>query len=231
MTHDATAASPIVCETSKHSMRCTVEGSPSASCSAASRSSCVAFCASFWRIANVAFSQRHREPHAPLAAGIADDVHLPAGLRGQHFRERGMVLDVGHDDRRRHRPLEVVLREERRHDLAFALDGRGIRVARKERPVADVPAAADHHHVHGEQAALDGRRRPRRCRRRSRSRRTGAIAASACARSCRGCAPRARTRACPPPRPSAPAGGSAPRSPCRAGTATRLRRPRGIRPR
>ena len=94
---------------------------PAPACSAASRSSCVAFCASLWRDRERRVLQRHRQPHAALAARVARRSRTCcARLRGQHFGERVVVLGVGHDDRRRHRPLEVVLREERRHDLVDA---------------------------------------------------------------------------------------------------------------
>ena len=49
-TQAATVASPIVWLTSKHSMRCTVSGTPSASCSAASRV--------LWVLCSVSFDLR-----------------------------------------------------------------------------------------------------------------------------------------------------------------------------
>jgi len=44
-----------------------------------------------------------------------------------------------------------VLGEERGDDIRFVA---GLRAAREERPVADVPAAADHHRVDGKQVVL-----------------------------------------------------------------------------
>ena len=92
--------------------------SPSARASGESRSS--AFCSAIC------------EPDAPLAAGIGDDFDALPRLCGQHFGERRVVERVRHDDRRRHRPLDVVLLEERRHDVgqlrrASACCGKNVR--------------------------------------------------------------------------------------------------------
>ena len=62
-----------------------------------------------------------------------------------------MIAALGHDDRRRHRLLDVVLGKEHRHDLG---QRSGIGVARKEAAVADVAPAADHHDVDGDHALV-----------------------------------------------------------------------------
>ena len=158
MTQDATAASPIVCEISKHSMRCTDDGNPSASCNAARRSSCVAFCASFWRIANVAFCSamashtRRSPPGLPTISTFCPD------CTDSTSASAAMIGGVRHDDRRRDRTLDVVLLEERRHDFGKRRGIDGIGMPRKERAVADVAAAADHHDIDGEETALRSRR-------------------------------------------------------------------------
>ncbi len=114
----------------------------------------MAFCASFWRIANSRILRGHRQPDAALAPRIADDLDALPRLRGEHFGERLLVVRAGRDDRRRHVTLDVVLREERRDDL---VERAGVGMPRKERAVADVPAAADHHDVDRDEPLL-GRR-------------------------------------------------------------------------
>ena len=88
---------PSCATTSKHSMRCADGGRPSASCSAASRSSCVAFCASLWPDRELGVLQRHRQPDATLAAGIGRrSATLCPDCARQHFGERvGVVAASG----------------------------------------------------------------------------------------------------------------------------------------
>ena len=98
----------------------------------------------------------HREPHAALAAGVGDDLDLLPRLRRQHFGERVLASSSAPDgdDRRRHGPLDVMLREKGRHHLG---ERERVGVPRKPRAVADVPAAAHHDDVDGDEALL-GRR-------------------------------------------------------------------------
>ena len=111
----------------------------------------MAFCASFWRIGEARVLHRHREPDPSLSAGVVDDLDALAGLGRQDLGERRMIGRFRHDDRRRHRPLDVVLLEEGRNDLGQL--GR-IRMLRKERAIADMSAAADHHDVDGDESLL-----------------------------------------------------------------------------
>ena len=62
--------------------------------------------------------RRHRQPHAALAAGIGRRSRpcAPPARRARR-RARPRRRPAGAIDRRRHRPLDVVLREERRHDV------------------------------------------------------------------------------------------------------------------
>ena len=92
----------------------------------------------------------HRHPHAPLAARVGDQVHFPARLRQQHLGEH-FVVDTFGDDRRRRRPVQVVLHQERPYDLD---QRRGFGMLRKQGSVADVAPAANHHHVDRSQALL-----------------------------------------------------------------------------
>ncbi len=97
----------------------------------------------------------HREPDPPLAAGVVDDLDALPRLGGEHLRERRMIGRVRHDDRRGHRPLDVVLLEKRGNDLGQLAR---VRMLRKERAVADVAPAADHHDVDGDEPLLRRRR-------------------------------------------------------------------------
>ena len=97
----------------------------------------------------------HREPDAPLTARIVDDLDALSRLRGEHLRQRRMIVRSRNDDRRRHRPLDVVLLEERRHHFGELAR---VGVLRKERAVADVAAAADHDDVDRDQTLLSRRR-------------------------------------------------------------------------
>ena len=94
---------------------------------------------------------RHLEPDTPLASRIADDFDALSRLRGQDFGKGGVIDRLGHDDRRRHRALDVMLLEERGNDLGELLR---IGVLREERTVADVAAAADHHDIDGNESLL-----------------------------------------------------------------------------
>ena len=95
--------------------------------------------------------RRHRQPHAALAARIADDLHALSRLRRQHFGKHLVARPRPRDDRRRHGPLDIVLREKGRHDLG---EREGVGVPRKPRAIAHVPAAADHHDVDRDQPLL-----------------------------------------------------------------------------
>ncbi len=106
-------------------------------------------------MANSAFCRRHREPDATLAARIADDLHALPGLRRQHVGERRLLVGARGDDRRRHRPPDVVLREKCGHDV---IDRAGVGMPGKVAAVADMPAAADHHDVDGNLTLGRGRR-------------------------------------------------------------------------
>ena len=162
---------------SRRSIRCAAPSaaSPSASCSAASRSSCVAFCASFCPIASSAFCTaivthtRRSPPGFGTSATLCPDCEDSTSASTGSSPPCSAMMVGGA------RPIEVVLHQERGHDL---VQRRAFGVLREERAVADVPAAADHHHVHRGEPLRGHRRRRRRCRRRSRSRRTAATAAA-----------------------------------------------------
>ena len=116
---------------------------PSASCSAASRSSCVAFCASFWRIASVAFCvaivshTRRSPPGLVMISTLRPDCAVSTSASASASFACGAIRC------RRHGPLDIVLRQERGDDIRFVVTRLGM--PRKERAVADVAAAADHH--------------------------------------------------------------------------------------
>ena len=59
---------------------------------------------------------RHRDPYAPLAAGVSDELHLVSRLRRQHVG-KDWVVDALGDDRRRCGPFEIVLHQECADDL------------------------------------------------------------------------------------------------------------------
>ena len=84
-------------------------------------------------------------------------------------------VGAGGDDRRRHRPLDVVLREKGRHDL---VERAGVGMPREEAAIADVPPAADHDDVDGDEALLRRGGDDVEVSRPSRSRRTAATAAA-----------------------------------------------------
>ena len=106
-------------------------------------------------MANPAFCSGHREPDAALAAGVVDDLDSLSRLRGEDLRERRVICGVRHDDRRRHRSLDVVLLEKGGDDFG---ELPCVRVLRKERAVAHVPATADHHDVDSHDPLLRRRR-------------------------------------------------------------------------
>src|SRR6266705_3200439 len=97
----------------------------------------------------------HLEPRAAL--GRWTRVNANAAFRV--LRQRGLELfDIqllADDQRPRYRPLQVVLRDERReHFSCVAL----LRILRKEAAVPELPAAAHHHQVDAGEAVLHGDR-------------------------------------------------------------------------
>ena len=99
---------------SKHSMRCADSGRPSASRSAATRASCVACAARALRERELGVLPRHLEPDARARPAARDTVTALAMLESSRARR---VLDRVDDHARRHRLLDVVLREEGLDDL------------------------------------------------------------------------------------------------------------------
>ena len=93
----------------------------------------------------------HLEPGAALGGGPRMDAHAAFRVLGERCLELFDVEFFADDQRCRYRPLQVMLRDERReYFLRVAL----LRILRKEAAVPELPAAAHHHQVDAGQALL-----------------------------------------------------------------------------
>ena len=96
-------------------------------------------------------AQRHVEPGAALADGVALDRDLVPGLFAECGGQRGCINCLGDDDLRRNRAVQIMLREKgfqrlvRRDALA---------ILREQALVAQMTAAAYHQQVDAEQAVF-----------------------------------------------------------------------------
>ena len=118
ITHDATARSPIVCETSKHSIRCASAGKPER---LLQRGEPVLL----RRLLRELLADRERRHSASPSRATPGArrrdcrrscTRCPACADSTSASASSSSASGG-DDRRRHRALDVVLREKRRHDL------------------------------------------------------------------------------------------------------------------
>src|SRR5438445_1184934 len=96
-------------------------------------------------------SPGHLEPGAALGRGPSMDAHAAFRVLGERRLELFDIELFANDQRCRYRPLQVMLRDERReYFLRVAL----LRILRKEAAVPELPAAAHHHQVDAGQALL-----------------------------------------------------------------------------
>src|SRR5450631_33064 len=142
MTQLATAASPMVWLTSKHSMRCIDDDMPRASCSEARRSSCVVFWATFWPIASSAFCTaivthtRRSPPGFVTKTTLCPDCDVSTSASTGSSPLWSAMMVGG--------SVQVVLDQERRHDL---VERRAVGVLREKRAIANMAPATDHHQI------------------------------------------------------------------------------------
>src|SRR5438552_8897606 len=97
----------------------------------------------------------HLEPGAALGGWARGDTHAALRVFGERCLELLDVQLFADDQRRRYRPLQVVLRDERREHFSCVAF---LRILRKEAAVPELPAAAHHHQVDAGDAVLQGDR-------------------------------------------------------------------------
>ncbi len=144
-THDATVASPIVWLMSKHSMRCGVSSSSSRSRKASKRAQQRLPAGQTRGQRRLGIAPGQIEESRAIAAHAGLDLDRVPLCSVSSLGEQLAILGrMAHDQLARHRPLEVILRDERaEHRRLVRID----RQARKEIARAQADAVAEEQHA------------------------------------------------------------------------------------